>query len=219
MALVLVLVCVLGLAGCVYQKEENPSPTGYPSGEIQQPQLMYNEQLYFYFATGFDESVPDGYIYAGVIEAVDNQNEPEIDFHGAKVELGQEVYADENNLDSIYIKYDSGYAEFKIREYVFTDNETEKESPADEIPGATRFIIEIRDRAEKEKLICAEAEEMFYEDENNEYYFNVIKSHYIMVTYNNGNSEDIVSALNAGRITISDLDEFGIEYHTQPKRE
>ena len=39
-----------------------------------------------------------------------------------------------------------------------------------------------------------------------------------MVTYNNGNSEDIVTALNAGRATIADLDEFGIEYHTEPKQ-
>ena len=86
------------------------------------------------------------------------------------------------------------------------------------IPGGTRFIVEIHDRAKEEQLACAEAEELFYEDETNRYYFNVIKSHYIMVTYNNGNSEDIVTALNAGRATIADLDEFGIEYHTEPKQ-
>ena len=86
-----------------------------------------------------------------------------------------------------------------------------------EIPGGTRFIIEIRDRAKEEQLECAEVEELFYEDETTKYYFNVIKSHYIVVTYNNANSEDIVTALNAGRATIADLDEFGIEYHTEPK--
>ena len=87
-----------------------------------------------------------------------------------------------------------------------------------EIPGGTRFIIEIRDRTEEEQLTCAEAEELFYEDEATKYYFNVIKSQYIMVTYNNANSEDIVTALNAGRATIADLDKFGIEYHTEPKQ-
>ena len=95
---------------------------------------------------------------------------------------------------------------------------TETTEDLSEIPGGTRFIIEIRDRAEEEQLACAEAEELFYEDETNRYYFNVIKSHYIMVTYNNGNSEDIVTALNAGRATIADLDEFDIEYHTEPKQ-
>lgn len=87
-----------------------------------------------------------------------------------------------------------------------------------EIPGGKRFIIEIRDIAEEEQLDCAEAFELFYEDETNRYYFNVVKSQYIFVTYNNSNSEDIVTALNAGRATIADLDEFGIEYHTEPKK-
>ena len=87
-----------------------------------------------------------------------------------------------------------------------------------EIPGGKRFIIQIRDRAAEEQLPCTEAEELFYEDESAKYYFNVIKSRYIEVTYNNGNSEDIITALNAGRATIADLDEFGIEYHTEPKK-
>ena len=95
---------------------------------------------------------------------------------------------------------------------------TETTEDLSEIPGGTRLIIEIRDRTEEEQLTCAEAEELFYEDETTEYYFNVIKSQYIMVVYNNGNSEDIVTALNAGRATIADLDEFGIEYHTEPKK-
>ena len=95
---------------------------------------------------------------------------------------------------------------------------TETTEDLSEIPGGTRFIVGIHDRAKEEQLACAEAEELFYEDETNRYYFNVIKSHYIMVTYNNGNSEDIVTALNAGRAIIADLDEFDIEYHTEPKQ-
>lgn len=83
----------------------------------------------------------------------------------------------------------------------------------------TSYIVEIRDRAREEGLPCDEALEKFYEDENNEYFFSVIKSHYIIVTYNNGNSEDIMTALDAGRASITDLDEFGIEYYTEPKGE
>ena len=86
-----------------------------------------------------------------------------------------------------------------------------------EIPGGKRFVIEIRDRAEEEHLFCAEAEELFYEDETTEYYFNVIKSHYILVTYNNGNSENIAAALKAGRATIADLDQYDIEYIAKEK--
>ena len=109
-----------------------------------------------------------------------------------------------------------------VKSTIATENNentsTETTEDLSEIPGGTRFIIEIRDRTEYEPLECAEATELFYEDETTYYWFNVIKSHYIMVTYNNGNSEDIVTALNAGRATIADLDEFDIEYHTEPKQ-
>lgn len=78
-------------------------------------------------------------------------------------------------------------------------------------------VAEIRDKAKEENLPCDTALEKFYEDESNEYYFSVIKSQYVVVTYNDGSSEDIVTALTAGRVAIADLDEFGIEYHTEPK--
>lgn len=86
-----------------------------------------------------------------------------------------------------------------------------------EVPGDALFIVEIRDREKEEHLNCAEAEELFFEDDEYEYYFNVIKSHYVIVTYNDSNSEDIISALNSGRATIADLDEFDIEYTIKPK--
>lgn len=86
-----------------------------------------------------------------------------------------------------------------------------------EVPGDALFIVEIRDREKEEHLNCAEAEELFFEDDEYEYYFNVIKSHYVIVTYNNANSEDIITALNSGRATIADLDEFDIEYTKKAK--
>jgi len=232
-ALLLALACVLALVGCG-QNEDPTTPTGYPTGKIQQPQIMYNGQVYFYFATGFDEPLPDGYELVGSISAVDNDNEPKEDFHGARVELEQEVYASASNAETIYVKYEKGYAQFAVKEIEVTtptgnieettdteNNEnisTETTIDWSEIPGGKRFIIQIRDRTVEEQLPCADAEELFYEDETAKYYFNVIKSQYIEVIYNNGNSEDIVTALNAGRATIADLDEFGIEYHTEPKQ-
>ena len=217
-ALILVLACMLALVGCS-QNDDPTTPTGYPTGKIQQPQIMYNGQVYYYFATGFDEPLPDGYELVGSISTVDNDNEPTEDFHGSRVEVGQEVYASASNAETVYVKYEKGYAQFSIRSSDIAVKQTEETTEdLSEIPGGKRFIIQIRDRAKEEQLACAEAEELFYEDETNRYYFNVIKSHYIEVTYNNGNSEDIVTALNAGRATIADLDEFGIEYHTEPKQ-
>lgn len=78
-------------------------------------------------------------------------------------------------------------------------------------------IVEIRDREKEENLPCDTALEKFYEDEGNEYYFSVIKSQYVIVTYNDGSSEDIVTALNAGRVAMADLDKFNIEYRIEPK--
>ncbi|MBQ3509723.1 MAG: hypothetical protein IJA90_06900 [Peptococcaceae bacterium] len=83
--------------------------------------------------------------------------------------------------------------------------------------SATLDIVEIRDREKEESIPCDTALEKFYEDESNEYYFSVIKSQYIVVTYNDGSSEDIVTALADGRVTMTDLDKFNIEYHIEPK--
>lgn len=125
-ALFLSLICVLPLIGCAHQNEDSTTPTGYPTGKIQQPQIMYNGQVYFYFATGFAEPLPDGYELMGSISGVDNDNEPTEDFHGARVELGQEVYASEANTDTVYMKYEKGYAQFAVREKTESQNEVLK---------------------------------------------------------------------------------------------
>lgn len=115
-ALFFALICVFVFVGCARQNEENitATETGYASGEIQQPQIMYNGKIYFYSDNGFDKPLPDGYEYAGSITGVDNLNEPKEDFHGARVESGQEVYASENHTDTIYVKYENGYAQFAV---------------------------------------------------------------------------------------------------------
>lgn len=114
----LCLLCMLILGPCVKTEEpseENLTPTGYPSGELQQKQVMYNGQIYYYGATGFDEPLPDGFEHVGAIEKVDNVHEPEEDFCGARVEVDQEVYANAEHADTIYLKYEKGYAKFEIR--------------------------------------------------------------------------------------------------------
>lgn len=125
-ALLLTVICVLPLIGCAYQNEDAATPTGYHTGKIQQPQIMYNGQVYFYFATGFGEPLPDGYELVGSICVVDNDKEPTEDFHGARVESGQEVYASKANTDSVYMKYEKGYARFTVEEKTEPQNEVLK---------------------------------------------------------------------------------------------
>lgn len=113
--LFLALTCVLAMVGCGAQNEDPTTPTGYPTGKIQQPQIMYNGQVYFYFATGFDEPLPKGYELVGSVAVVDNDNEPTENFHGARVELEQEIYASEANTETVYVKYENGYAQFTAK--------------------------------------------------------------------------------------------------------
>ena len=117
-----------------------------------------------------------------------------------------DIYHVPDTFESIVFRYDESE--------IVTAVEIEYRN---EVPGDALFIVEIRDREKEEHLDCAEAEELFFEDDEYEYYFSVIKSHYVIVTYNDSNSEDIITALNSGRATIADLDEFDIEYTKKPK--
>lgn len=78
----------------------------------------------------------------------------------------------------------------------------------------TNLVIkEIKDKTKTMLTFsCAEALDGFYEDENYEYYYNCLKSKYIIVTYTDGSEETVQEALKKGHIRISDLDEYDIEY-------
>ena len=78
--------------------------------------------------------------------------------------------------------------------------------------------MSIVDRAERELIPCDTAIEPFYADENYIYCFDCIKSQYVIVTYSDGSEEDIVTALNNGRVSIADMDAFEIDYIVQSKQ-
>ncbi len=81
-----------------------------------------------------------------------------------------------------------------------------------------KAIAKIVDRTKEENIACDTALERFYEDDRYEYYFGVIKSQYISVTYTDGSTENILSAMDVGRVKIADLDRFDIEYYTKAKK-
>lgn len=78
-------------------------------------------------------------------------------------------------------------------------------------------IVSIVDRTQTEGLSYDTAMEKFFEDENNEYYFCGMYSQYIVVHYEDGSQEDIVTALTAGRVAVTDLDRFEIGYKVEEK--
>ena len=86
------------------------------------------------------------------------------------------------------------------------------------VPPEYLIVKGIEDKTQKQNIACAEQEELFYEDSENEYYFDCIKSQYIIVSYKNGYKEDVKSALKNKNIKISDLDDFGIYYTVNKKQ-
>lgn len=109
--------------------------TGMDRGVIEQPQVMYNGKMYYYFATGRDEALPEGYEGAGVIDTVDRSDPPTKNYSAAGIDLkiGQEIYISKEEKNVIYLKYDSGYARFERRpEEVAAEEEADKQAAEEE---------------------------------------------------------------------------------------
>lgn len=197
--LVLALVCVFSLAGC------SPAPGEEEKWDLI-PMVMVDGILYL--DTGHTNTeqrkcgTPDGEIAS----QVDGSEKPAAD--------GQ------SNFGTGY-GYQYGAREGTIEIYM---NEKWRIFATEEVRQAIQFpewdvpaITNIVDRTETEGLPTDTAFEKFHEDGDREYYFSTIKSHYILVTYEDGGSEDIVTALEAGRASIADLDAFGIAYSVEEK--
>ncbi len=90
---------------------ENTVQTGYHAGEAQRPQLMYNGIIYFYEALGRDFMLPSSFSYVGKIQKTDIY-EPDEELEGARVELGQEIYANSDEPWMVYVQYSTGFAKF-----------------------------------------------------------------------------------------------------------
>lgn len=76
-------------------------------------------------------------------------------------------------------------------------------------------VVDIVDWTEIESLATADALEGFWSDEEYHYYFPSIKSHYIIVHYSDGTEEPVRDAMEAGRVTLADLDRFDIGYYKE----
>lgn len=66
-------------------------------------------------------------------------------------------------------------------------------------------------------LMCAQALELFYSDNEFDYYFSCMKSGMIIVYYTDGTEETIKEALGKGRITLDDLNKYHIGYYKYVK--
>ncbi|MBS6754672.1 MAG: hypothetical protein KH325_00005, partial [Hungatella hathewayi] len=55
--LLIFIIGIILLTACHSNEIDEKSQTGYESNEIEQPQIMYNDRIYYYGATGFDEKL------------------------------------------------------------------------------------------------------------------------------------------------------------------
>lgn len=84
--------------------------------------------------------------------------------------------------------------------------------PEEHPENPLKEIASIVDLAEKQGILTNDAIECFYTDANFQYFFDSIKSEYVMVYYTDGTSENVTAALGAGNITIADLKKYDIWY-------
>jgi len=92
-----------------------------------------------------------------------------------------------------------------------TDGEVTCVAPRGNVLSIVDHSLDDPDRA------FATALEPFWEDDANVYSFSCIKSQFVTVYYDDGTEENVKPALQAGRVTMDDLDAFGIRYYTEPK--
>lgn len=78
-------------------------------------------------------------------------------------------------------------------------------------------IDSITDNTLKPGFACATALELIYENDLYSYYFECIKSKYIVVNFTDGTSLNIKEALEKEKLSIQELDIYGIEYITEVK--
>ena len=94
-----------------------------------------------------------------------------------------------------------------------TPNRQNETTPLEEQTSPQfKEIRDIVDLTKTQDIPTDDALEFFYSDEWYDYAFSGIKSSYVMVYYKDGTEENVKVALEAGNITIKDLDGFHIQY-------
>ena len=94
-----------------------------------------------------------------------------------------------------------------------TETTPEVTTPPEKQPdNPTKEVSNIVDLTKTQNIITPDALECFYTDANFHYFFDSIKSAYVTVYYKDGTEENVIAALQAGHITITDLKKYDIWY-------
>lgn len=102
-----------------------------------------------------------------------------------------------------------------LRIELLNDSKELAASPEPEPVPDVVTVVDIVDLTQSGELCTADALEGFWRDDEYTYYFPSIKSQYIIVHYSDGTEEPVREAMEAGRVTLADLDRFGIDYYKE----
>ena len=120
-------------------------------------------------------------------------------------------------MDSYYCVNDETHEITLVQKLKFTDYSCPSSNTSSNKTNKT--VISIKDTSKDiPDFICSSATELFYEDDKFQYYFSCTNSSYVIVTYYNNTTENVKQALEKGKIKISDLDEYNIEYTQELKK-
>lgn len=103
------------------------------------------------------------------------------------------------------------------KDSLLQNSEDTSEAVSEEVSQALGFVI-VDKRGEQSEW--NDTVDTFYADEDYTYLFPNWDMHeYVIVEYEDGTTQNVKEALEAGNITIADLDRFNIEYLKSPIEE
>lgn len=193
-AILLAMVMVIGLVACSNDKKEDTTPTK-PSVNEETQEPTTNEPT---VAEPEDETTPSN------PETEENVTEGEEDVDNE--DETEDATTDGENTDE-----ENKTVEDAIKDAKEKVEDAKNKMEASKGEKGEKNVVKIENTATPD-MSFATALEVFYVDENYEYYFNYIISQCIIVTYSDGTTENIRVALESGNITIADLDAHNIGY-------
>lgn len=224
-ALLLIAVMTMGLVACGAKTEDKPSGTVSNPGEFWGNKTENNED-------NKENRKPVEKIEINIPEDYEYEQKPDFFYDDGKFEY----YMPYTIVEFIMVTYEDGTTEnieealksghigledldnnhIVYRKKLLTGN---RNNAGDKTPSEVASnVVKIENTATPD-MVFAQALEYFYEDETNKYYFSCIMSSVIIVTYEDGTTENVSEAINAGRITIDDLDKYNIKYGKEAKTE
>lgn len=196
-ALVLALIFLFSFSGCVNADTTNPI-TEQPIDSnfvdtIKEIKDITNNMNGMCFPDGFDIEEPffedESYIY----------------IFGSPISQHVIVEYTDGSTENIKKALESGHIQI-----------TDLDKYSIHYASEPKLIEKIVDLTANGEISTDEALEGFFSDSRYKYSFPSIKSKYVTVYYKNGTEQNVKDALAEGKIKISDLDWFGIQYYKDP---